>query len=93
MPNFCHFLCKNGNFQIDLEVRGGPGGFFHAQSIIKIGLDFHFEGVTKSPRPPQNLAVLTAVLSTVGGLFYITFYLCSGVMKIVTLLVKKPVRV
>ena len=64
---FHHSYTKNGNFQIDLEVRGGPGEFFHGQVIIKIGLNFHFLGVTKSPRPPQNLAVLTAVLSTVGG--------------------------
>ena len=62
---FAICYAKNGNFQINLEVRGGPGEFFHGQVIIKIGLNFHFLGVTKSPRPPQNLAVLTAVLSTV----------------------------
>ena len=64
---FAICYAKNENFQIDLEVRGGPGEFFHGQVIIKIGLNFHFLGVTNSPRPPQNLAVLTAVLSTVGG--------------------------
>ena len=65
---FAICCAKNGNFQIDLEVTGGPGEFFHGQVIIKIGLNFHFLGVTKPPRPPQNLAILTAVLSTVGGL-------------------------
>ena len=72
LSNFCHFQSQNRNFQIDLEVRGGPGEFFHGQVIIKIGLNFYFLGVTKSPRPPQNLAVLTAVLSTVGGLEMLT---------------------
>ena len=80
---FAIYYAKNGNFQIDLEVRGGPGEFFHGQVIIKIGLNFHFLGVTKSPRPPQNLAVLTAVLSTVGGgpckmLIYATNHTFSG---------------
>ena len=58
---FAICYAKNGNFQINLEVRGGPGEFFHGQVIIKIGLNFYFLGVTKSPRPPQNLAVLSTV--------------------------------
>ena len=64
---FAIFYAKNGKIQIDLEVRGGPGGLFHGQSIIKIGLNFHFLGVSKLPSRSQKLAALTAALSTVGG--------------------------
>ena len=35
---FAICYAKNGNFQIDLEVRGGPGEFFHVQVLIPPGL-------------------------------------------------------
>ena len=47
------FKAKIGNFEINLEVKGGPGPCSRCQIIIKIGLKLNFFMVSNGPRPPQ----------------------------------------